>query len=863
MNEIKKNLWQIPITEVYKTLDTDQKGLSSETAQKLLDKFGQNKIKKEKSSSAFEIFLNQFKSPLILLLIFATIIAYFIGDIIEASIILTILLLNACLSFFQEYKAEKAFQLLREYTITKSKVLRDNKLIDIDSKNIVVGDIVYLNPGDLVPADLRIINSKNLLVNEAALTGESNPAQKVNLDTEFKEEFNPTQAKHILFMGTSIFSGTASAIVISTGQETYFGQIAQYIQQSTPPTDFQKNMAKFSMLLMKVTILMTLLIFIVNTLQHKSLMESVLFALALAIGITPELLPVIITITLAKGALHMASKKVIVKKLSSVENLGNMDILCSDKTGTITEGIFNLQESKNFDDATDNKLIIYGLLCSQEDSHNNHNGIVQPSNPMDKAIWDQLKINKLESEITKYKILDTAEFDFNRRRASCLVQYNDQKIIILKGSPDKTIPVSTKILMNGQTQDLTGDILNKINTKIENYEKDGVRIILIAAKRTDITKLTIKDETDLTILGYLTFIDPPKKTAKDSLQKIKNLGVQIKIITGDSPIITRKVCKDINLEIIEDKIITGDILEKLSPEESSQYFLKYNIFARITPEQKYNIVKSLNKSDHIVGFLGDGINDSPALKISDVGISVDSAAEIAKSSADIILLHKSLRVLIDGIIYGRKAFGNTTKYILNTISSNFGNMVTITLVSFFIPFLPMLPSQILLSNFITDLTLITISTDSVDPEFTVKPKKWNMSLISKFMIIFGVLSSFFDLFYIIPMLYIIKASPEQFRTGLFILSCLMEIFVTFIIRTVHPFYKSRPSNQLFMTALIMLIVTLVIPFTSLGHKLFEFTTIPAVIFILIAGIVFVSCISFEICKRYFFRKIYNTPPRSY
>lgn len=853
LDEIKDNatIWKLSLKGLFDSLNTSEKGLTSQEAEKRLLKYGYNEIKKEKQFKALSIFFRQFESPLVAILIFATIIAFFMGDRIEALIILIIILINSCLSFFQEYKAERTFQLLKKYIVLRTEVLRDGNKIEIDSKKIVPGDIIFLTIGDIVPADIRLIYSKNLTIDESTLTGESIPSHKKAISENIiTSQSNPVYATHITFTGTSVTSGTGYGIVIATSNQTYLGQIAQNLQKPETVTAFHKNINKFGILLIKITLSLAIIIFIINTIMGKDLLDSVLFALALAIGITPELLPIIITITSSQGAMHMARKKVIVKKLSSIENLGNMDILCCDKTGTLTEGIFSLENYINLDGINDEKIYLYGLLCSSIDLNINEKNI---SNPMDKAILDMAN-EKILSDYHKYQIIDKTEFDFTRRRMSCIAKNNEQKIFIVKGSPDSILTVCDSAIINNKLINISG-VLNQINQKIENFENSGYRVISIAFKESNLDKIEIEDEKNLTLLGFLIFMDPPKTTAKESLEKIKSLNVKIKVITGDSPIITRKICNELGVLIEEDKIITGDMLEKLDEHSSYNYYLKYNIFARITPEQKANIVAMLNKNEHIIGFLGDGVNDALALKSADVGISVDSGSEITKDIADIILLKKSLRILSDGVILGRNTFANTIKYILNVISSNFGNIMTIALFSILLPFLPLLPAQILLSNLLIDLTLISISTDNVDEEFTIKPRTWNIPLIAKFMILFGLISTFYDLLFIIPLNYWIKVPKEQFRTALFTLSCLEEILVTFLIRTKKPFWKSRPSNLLIILSIITGIIVLILPYTSFGNKFFQFNSLNKETLLLISIIIILYCITIEIFKIYFFKKL--------
>ncbi|MDR3647172.1 MAG: magnesium-translocating P-type ATPase [Candidatus Babeliales bacterium] len=838
-NNQDTRFWNLSLDELYKELASSKNGLSSIEADSRLKKFGYNEITKEKRESAISIFIRQFKNPLLWILIFCTILSYFTGDHLEAILILSMIVLYSLLGFFQEYKTAKTFELLKQYTKSKNKVIRDNKTIEIDSEQIIPGDIVYLTLGDMVPADIRIIQLKDLTVDESSLTGESMPVEK-KIILENNNISEPNEASHMLLMGTSILSGECYGVVTITGDQTYFGKIAQILQKKETITDFEKNVTKFSKLMIKIILIMTFFVFLVNTIQHKNFLESVLFALALAVGITPELLPIILTITLARGARKMAAKKVIVKQLSSIENLGNMDTLCSDKTGTLTEGVFSLDKFIDINDNENTDLLVQSLLCSQSIFKTEKTFF---NNPMDKCLWEKAKEKNLITELDKYQVIDLSEFNFKKRRINCIIEKNSEKTFLTKGSPDNILPLCK----------LTQEETTKVKEQIDNYEKDGYRVIVLAGKKTDATTITDDLERDLNFLGYLIFIDPPKEGVKESLEKLNKLKVNIKIITGDSPLITKKVCTDLNIKIIEDRIITGNEVDEISDEKAFEIFSKYNVFARINPEQKYRIVKVLNSNEHIVGYLGDGVNDTPALKISDVGISVSSAVEIAKDAAQVVLLEKSLNVLTDGIIEGRKAFGNCTKYILNSISSNLGNMITIEIFSFFLPFIPQLPSQILLANLISDVALTGMATDNVDKELLVKPRKWDFKLIIRFMIIFGAISSIFDVILLLLLMNVYHVDVINFRSILFMFSLIAELLITFIIRTTHPFYKSKPGKSLIITSMIMLAFTIILPYITVVSKLFQLTPIPFNIILPMLVLLGFYCMTVEFSKKYFFK----------
>lgn len=847
--EIK--LWNISIDDLYKGLNSSKNGLSSTEVALRLKQFGYNQITREKREKTLSILIRQFNNPLLWILIFCTVISLFIGDRLEASLILIMILMYLLLGFFQEYKTAKTFELLKQYTISKNKVIRDNKTLEIDSKEIFPGDIVYLTSGDKVPADIRLIKLKDLTVDESSLTGESIPVEK-KIITQENNISEPIDAEHMVFMGTSIISGEAYGIVIITGDQTYFGKLTQILQKKENITDFQKNIRKFGNLMIKVIIVMIFFIFLINTLQHKNFLESILFALAIAIGITPELLPIILTITLARGARKMAKKKVIVKQLASMENLGNMDTLCCDKTGTLTEGIFSLDKFIDIDGNENINLLIETLLCSQSIFKEEKTIF---NNPMDSSIWEKVKEKNLIKELDKYQVLDISEFNFEKRRISCIIKKENENIFLSKGSPDNILPLCKFKYKTNQIKELTDEEIYKIKEKIDEFEKDGYRVIIVAGKSTNINTISADLEKDLTFFGYLIFIDPPKKGVLESLEKLNSLRINIKILTGDSPLITKKICTDLNINIIEDKIITGKEIDEVPEDKAYDFFYKYNIFARVNPEQKYRIIKTLNQNDHIVGYLGDGINDTPALKIADVGISVSSAVEIAKDAANIVLLQKSLNVIADGVIEGRKAFGNCTKYILNIISSNFGNIITLEIFSFFLPFIPLLPSQILLTNLITDITLSGLANDNVDRELIIKPKKWDFKLITHFMIIFGIISTIFDVILLFLLIHVYHFDVRDFRSILFTFSLISELLITFMVRTMHPFYKSKPGKSLIVISIVMLFFTIILPYTKLGSKIFQLNPIPNNIILPMIILIILYCITVEISKKYFFKKI--------
>ncbi|MDD5340873.1 MAG: magnesium-translocating P-type ATPase [Patescibacteria group bacterium] len=845
----KPIIWALPIKEVLSFLNTSTSGLTTKDVQARILSYGKNAIEEREKIRVWEIFARQFKSTLVLILAVAAVVSFFLGEHLSAAVILLMVFLGAGLSFFQEYRAEKVLQALKKYLTLKVRVLRNGQVAEIDSKELVPGDIVYLDIGDVIPADIRLIELKDMTTDESVLTGESLPVLK-EVTVVSKQYSVPQYLHNMAFMGTSVSSGSGNGVVVATGKNTFFGETSKYLQEKNE-TDFQKNIKKFSNFLLKVILSMAVFIFLGNVLLGKSIIDFLLFSLALAVGITPELLPLVITIALSSGAVRMSKKMVIIKRLISVEDLGNIDTLCCDKTGTLTEGKISLIDYIDWNGQRDSKILLYGLICNSADIKAKHKVF---TNPLDKAIWDNEGVKQLELVLGKMVCLDKIEFDFERKRQSSVTKDGDRLDLLVKGAPESVLSVSTNIEISGEKRSLDAKLKAEFNERVVNYEKSGYRVIAVAKKQIKKEAAEVVDEKDLTLVGFLLFLDPAKQTAKEALRKFNELGVDIKIITGDSAVVTQKICSEVGLSIVENKIILGEDLDKLNPQQFEEYSHRYNIFARTTPEQKFKIVTSLNKEGRIVGFLGDGVNDAPALKAADVGISVDTGTSIAKEAADIILLRKSLRVLAEGITEGRKTFGNITKYILNTVSSNYGNMMTVALSSFWFSFVPLLPSQILLNNFLSDMSMLTISTDNVDDEFVRKPKRWNIKLISRFMLYFGPISTIFDLITIGFLIFIFRASIDLFRTAWFVESTFSQIIVIFFLRSKLPFYKSRPSKSLFIAVFLVVAFALFITYTSFGRSFFGFTNMPISVLIMIFFVLIFYYAAAEIAKRILYKK---------
>jgi len=847
-----EELLGLPIEELFVHLNTSQSGLSSQEAENRLKIYGRNELAKRKKRAAAAEFLFHLRSPLVIILLIAGLIAGFLGETIEAIIIFSMVFLSVLLDFYQESKAEKAAEMLKEKVTTTATVLRDSVKQGARLSEIVPGDIVYLSAGDIVPADARVINAKDLFVDQSPLTGESFPVEKTVASLKAKGA-TTTEWDNCLFMGTSVVSGTTTAVVIKTGNFTEYGKIAQRLVAREPETEFERGLRKFGFLMMEVTFLLVLFVFFINSLYKGDVLNSLLFAVAIAVGLTPELLPMITSVNLSKGALAMSKKGVIVKRLASIQNFGSMDVLCTDKTGTLTENKITLVLHVNIEGNDDEKVLLYSFLNSYYET-----GL---KSPLDEAILRHKDVN-----VKDYQKIDEVPFDFTRKRISVVVEHERQRFFIAKGAPEEIIKVCSYCELEDKIFDLTSVLQKKIEQKHYDLSSEGFRVLGVAYKRVREEKqvYSINDESDMIFLGFVAFIDPPKETARESLQLLSKARVKLKILTGDNELVTRKTCEQLGFEI--EGIVLGSEIAQMNDDALARVVEEANIFARVTPAQKDRIMNALKNNGHVVGFLGDGINDAPSLKKADVGISVDNAVDVAKESADIILLQKSLRVLNEGVLEGRKTFGNTMKYIMMGTSSNFGNMLSVAVASFFLPFLPMLPIQILLNNLLYDLSESTIPTDNVDLEYVETPKRLDISFTRKYMVFLGPISSIFDLLTFFIMLVVFNATVPLFQTAWFIESLSTQTLVIFVIRTRKtPFYKSKPSRLLLFSSLSIIGFALIMPFTPLG-ALFGFVKPPLAFFMILVGMILTYLMLVEIVKKWFYNRYAHrleqvTPPK--
>jgi Mg2+-importing ATPase len=840
------------VDDLLPRLNSSLDGLSLEEAESRLEVYGRNELAKKHKHSLLVDFLLHFKSPLVIILIVAGLISGFLGEISNVVIIFTIVLISVVLDFYQEYKAENAAEMLKEAVTTTATVIRGGVKQEIKLHDVVPGDIIYLSAGDITPADARVISAKDLFINQSSLTGESFPVEKTSAVIKTK---NPTVTEwnNYLFMGTSVVSGTASALVVKTGGSTEYGKIARKLVEKAPETEFEKGIRHFGFFMMRITIIMVILIFLINAIiqpDSAGILNALLFAVALAVGLTPELLPMIVTINLSRGAIVMSKQGVIVKRLASIDNFGSMNVLCTDKTGTLTENKITLVLHVNPEGDNDDKVLLYSYLNSFYQT-----GL---KSPMDEAILIHEKI-----DISDYQKIDEVPFDFVRRRVSVVVENDHQRYFISKGAPEEILKVSSFCEINGLPFDLTEELRQKAEQKYYELSAEGFRVLGVAYKKLKEEKsvYSVDDECDMVFMGFMAFLDPPKETAKESIRLLTQAGIELKILTGDNEQVTRKTCESLGLEI--KGIALGNAISQMSDETLARIVEEANVFARVTPVQKERIIGLLKSNGHVVGFMGDGINDAPSLKSCDVGISVNNAVDIAKESADIILLKNDLTVLSEGVLEGRKTFGNTMKYVMMSVSSNFGNMFSflgISLILHFLGhnFLPLLPIQILLNNLLYDISQSAITTDNVDDEYIEKPKRWDIDYIKSFMITLGPVSSLFDfvtvfivILFFLPHVDAILQAP-LFQTAWFVVSLVTQTLIVFVIRTRHsPFWKSKPGKYLIPSSIAILAIALIIPFTGFGKTYFHFTNLPPTFFIALAGIVVAYFVLAEGVKRWF------------
>ena len=836
-----------------KRLASSPQGLSADEVALRLDRYGHNLITRERQPTIPEEIWRRANNPLNALLVTLAVVSYFLGDVRAAIVIIVMVLLSIITAFIQEHRSNEAAARLRAMVKTTASVRRSNGVghgdfTEVPLETLVPGDIVRLSAGDMIPADLRLLETKDLFVNQSALTGEAMPAEKYAHACEDSHD-DPFDLPNVCFMGANVVSGYATGVIARTGGQTFFGQLADEVAGQYVPTAFDRGINRFTWLMIQFIIVMGPLVFLVNGLTKHDWLEALLFAVAVAVGLTPEMLPMIVTVNLAKGATAMARDKVIVKRLNAIQNLGAMNVLCTDKTGTLTQDHIILKRHLDIRGEDSDRVLQYAYLNSYFQS-----GL---KNLLDVAVLEHVDMHKILGIGEGFRKVDEIPFDFQRRRLSVVVAHGaDKHVLICKGAVEEIIAVSTRYELDGAQGSLDKSHFATAKEETVALNEDGFRVVALAYKEIDAPKATysIADESDLILLGYIAFLDPPKDTAREAIASLAAEGVRVKILTGDNEVITRKICREVKIEAGE--ILLGSQVEKMSDAELVDAADATTIFAKLTPAQKERIVRALHLKGHVVGFLGDGINDSPALKAADVGISVDTAVDIAKESADIILLEKSLLVLQDGVTEGRKVFGNITKYIKMGASSNFGNMFSVLGASIFLPFLPMAPIQVLTNNLLYDFSQTAIPTDNVDDDYIALPRHWDIKNIFKFMIFIGPISSIFDYATYAMMLFVFDAwsNPSLFQTGWFVESLLTQTLIIHIIRTAQvPFIESRASAALLTTSIIICVIGIALPFTWVGSVL-GFTPLPWLYWPLVVAMLLSYAILTHLVKVWFVRK---------
>lgn len=844
-NNQLKELGHLKEEAVLKQLKSNVSGLSNQEAKKRLEEFGLNEVAAQKPVSWYQLVFQAFKDPFIYVLTLLLVVSAATKDF-EASIVMAMMILfSAGLHFIQEFRSQKASLALKELIETTCAVTRDGVTKEIPIDEVVPGDIVTLSTGDLIPADSRLIWAKDLFVNQSSMTGESMPIEKLaSLKTEIADsQLTALDLPNLLFMGTDVLSGQGKVVVVKTGEDTLFGDIAAQSSKSRGETSFDRGVKNVSKLLIRFMLVMVPIVFLINGISKGDWSEAFFFSIAVAVGLTPEMLPMIITSNLAKGAITMSKKKVIVKELNAIQNLGAMDVLCTDKTGTITEDNVVLVQHVNPVGEESNRVL--------ELAYMNSNYQTGWKNVMDHAVIDYFSKNREENELEKIEKIDEIPFDFSRRRLTVAVKAGNQQLMITKGAVEEILKVCQYVELNNEIIPLTPELQKTMEEVSIKMNKEGMRALGVAYKQNvhDSAVYSIKDESDMVLVGFMGFLDPPKQSSITAIKSLHKHGVNVKVLTGDNEIVAQKICKDVGIQV--DRAILGTELESMTDTELMDATEEVNLFAKLNPTQKARIIELLQQKGHIVGFMGDGINDAPALRTADVGISVDTAADITKEASSIILLEKSLTVLEDGVLEGRTVFGNMMKYIKMTISSNFGNVFSVLVASAFLPFLPMLSIQLLVQNLIYDVAQLTIPWDKMDPEDLMKPAKWGTSDLLKFTFSIGPISSIFDILTFILMWFVFQANTVQdaalFHSGWFVIGLITQTVVVHVIRTKKiPFIQSRASMSVILSTFAVIIAAVLIPGSTFG-TFFDFVALPTaywkwMILIVIAYVVMIQVV---------------------
>lgn len=826
--------------ELLASLGTSASGLSNLEATEQLSRYGHNELNATPRRTLIRQYLSHFKNPLVLILLAASGLSALMGEVEGAWIIWAIVLMSVTLDFIQEFRAQNTANLLKKQVAVCATVLRNGQPSEILLEKIVPGDVVLLNAGALIPADCRLIEAKDFFVNQALLTGETFPVEKHAIDLG---DANPdlTDADNAVFMGTSVISGLAKAVVCKTGSNTSLGDIAEALSKVAPPTEFEMGLQAFGQLIMRLTVFMVLFVFLINTLFARPLLESFLFSIALAVGLTPELLPMIVTLTLSRGAMRLSREHVIVKKLSAIEDLGSMDLLCTDKTGTLTESHIRLERHVNAEGQESAAVLSLAYLNSYFES-----GL---RSPLDEAILEHHEISH-----EGWNKIDEVPFDFERRRVSVLLDNSQQRLLIVKGAAEDVLSHCTQFETPDGIRPINDADWARIHHLHDQLGAEGFKVLGIAWRQVLETQqhALINDETELVFSGFAAFLDPPKESAAGAIKALTESGISVRVVTGDSEQVTRYVCGKLNVPITG--VMLGSEVATLDDAALGVRIREVNLFCRINPAQKNRIILAFKQQGHTVGYLGDGINDAPSLHSADIGISVDTAVDIAREAADLILLKQDLNVLHAGVIEGRRTFANIMKYIMMGTSSNFGNMFSMAAATLFLPFLPLLPAQILLNNLLYDFSELPVPMDNVDEEYLSRPRHWDIAFIRKFMWVVGPVSSLFDFMTFGVLLFVFQANQTLFHTGWFIESIATQVFAIFIIRTIGNPFRSRPNRWLALTSVSVVLIACALPFTLLAPIL-GFEAPPPLFFAILIAMVVSYLFMLELAKRFFYRRI--------
>ena len=834
--------------ELLKEYSTSINGLSRKEFEERIKKNGTNVVVKNEKKSWIVFLINSFKDKFILILFVLAIINYFLSDAIGSLIILGIGIVSAVIRFAQDYSTYKFNQKLKAKIYSETNVVRNGKEEKTKVENVVVGDIVKVNAGSIIPADAIILESKDLFINQSVFTGESIPVEKTNTTNDASEIFD---IQNVLLMGSSVISGSGTLMIINTGFNTYLGRMSKEIDNKKELTNFEKGMSNITKMLIKYMVAISIAVFIIYGIIRKDFFEALLFALSVAVGITPSMLPMIVNVNLTKGSKTLAKKKTLVKNIQSIQNLGAIDILCTDKTGTLTQDKITLQKYINVMGEDDIEILEYAYLNSYYST-----GM---KNLVDRAIVEYTKEHKMEKELLKYEKVDEIPFDYIRKKMSVVVKQGESYRIITKGALEEILKCCTKVKYKGKITPITDELKIQIEANVNELAEKGMQVIALASKKeySGAKEFGQKDENDMVLVGYVAFLDPPKKEVKETINSLRKIGVHTKILTGDNAFATKNICNIVGLK--SDRIITGKELDEISDKELSKIIEEVDVFARLNPLQKERVLKAYKANGHVVGYMGDGVNDAPSLHASDVGICVDSATDIAKEASDIILLEKSLKVVYDGVIEGRKVYGNIIKYMKMALSSDFGDVFSIFLASIFLPFLPLLPIQMLIQDFLYDISQIAIPYDDVDEEFIQKPRKWDTKGLGKFMNVMGITSSITDVMCFAAFWFLFKYNSVDkqayFQTAWFVECLISETMIIHYIRTPKiPFIQSRANKFLTVSTLVTITGTIITPIILSKIPTFNFVILPPQYYIFVILVLIIYTILVQTIKKIYIKK---------